>query len=234
MLREDPRDAFVLKAGRSACALANLPAGSVIGTSSIRRTAQIALRYPHLRVQDVRGNVPTRLAKLDVEKGAIDALILAAAGLIRLGLGDRISQYLDSVEGGMLYAVGQGAIGIEIRSDDKEMAKVVARIEDKPTSLVCHAERSLLRKLEGGCSAPLGVESTWIEGGDKKGQLQMKSIVVSVNGKESAQIEMYDHVNTKEDAEDYGVRAAEYLLSRGADSILKDIKAKKPSQVTDL
>ena len=182
----------------------------------------------------MRGNVHTRLAKLDAEDGPIDALILAAAGLIRLGLDDRISQYLDSVEGGMLYAVGQGAIGVEFRSDDIKMAKILASIEDKPTSLACYAERSMLRKLEGGCSAPLGVESTWIEGGDKNGQLQMKSIVVSVNGKESAQIEMYDLVSTKEDAEDYGVRAAENLLSRGADSILKYIKAKKPAEITEL
>ncbi|KAK5278905.1 porphobilinogen deaminase, partial [Exophiala xenobiotica] len=102
--REDPRDAFVIKAGREPCNIEDLPAGAVVGTSSMRRTAQIAMKYPHLRVLDVRGNVGTRLAKLDAEDGPFDAVILAAAGLIRLDLRHRITQYLDSKSGGMLYA----------------------------------------------------------------------------------------------------------------------------------
>src|SRR4051794_20405920 len=101
MTRADPRDVFVLKAGRPQCEMADLPPGSVVGTSSIRRTAQIALKYPHLRVKDIRGNVPTRLRKLDAEDSPFDAIIIAAAGLLRLDLGHRITQYLDSDSGQM-------------------------------------------------------------------------------------------------------------------------------------
>lgn len=112
MKREDCRDVLVVKQGLSYTSLADLPAGSVVGTSSIRRTAQLARRYPHLKITDVRGNIGTRLAKLDAEDGPYTCLILAAAGLLRLDLQDRITKYLDSANAGMLYAVGQGALGI--------------------------------------------------------------------------------------------------------------------------
>jgi len=232
--REDPRDAFVIKAGREPCGIADLPPGSVIGTSSIRRTAQIALRYPHLRVHDIRGNVPTRLAKLDAADGPFDALILAAAGLIRLDLGHRISQFLDSANGGMLYAVGQGAIGVENRSDDERVRAILAKIDHTQTHLATAAERSLLRTLEGGCSAPLGVETSWTNGSASSSALQMKAIVVSTDGKESAEIEMVEEVHTMADAERFGVNAASELVRRGADKILAEIQAKKPTTVADL
>jgi hydroxymethylbilane synthase len=232
--REDPRDAFVIKAGRKPVTIDKLPAGSVVGTSSIRRTAQIALKYPHLIVKDMRGNIGTRLAKLDADDGQYDALILAAAGLLRLDLGDRITQYLDSKNGGMLYAVGQGAIGIESRSNDPRVQNSLNRIDHAETHLAIAAERSLLRTLEGGCSAPLGVETTWIKDEDGKTLLQMKSNVVSTDGKESSEIELTQEVKTRADAESFGVNAASELLRKGADRILNEIKAKKPTTITDL
>lgn len=232
--REDPRDALVVKAGRDPCNIQDLPAGSIVGTSSIRRTAQIALKYPHLSVKDVRGNVPTRLSKLDAEDGPFDALILAAAGLLRLDLGDRISQYLDSENGGMLYAVGQGAIGIENRSDDVHVKKMLSKISHISTHLATITERSLLRTLEGGCSAPLGVETRWVSNVWEKPVLQMKAVVVSTDGKECSEIDMAEQVVNVEDAELFGINAAAELLRRGADKILAEIKAKKPTTVADL
>jgi hydroxymethylbilane synthase len=232
--REDPRDAFVLKAGRKACNIQDLPAGSVIGTSSIRRTAQIALKHPHLKVVDVRGNVPTRLAKLDAADGPFDALILAAAGLLRLDLGDRITQYLDSENGGMLHAVGQGAIGIENRASDHRVQSMLSLINHQQTYLATAAERSLLRTLEGGCSAPLGVETVWTEGENNHNALQLKAIVVSTDGKEKADVEMIQVVQSKEEAELFGVNAASELLRRGADKILAEIKEKRPTTIADL
>ncbi len=234
MKREDPRDAFVLKTGRPKCGLADLPPGSVVGTSSIRRTAQIALKYPHLQILDVRGNVPTRLRKLDEHGSPFDGLILAAAGLIRLDLGDRISEFLSSKTGGMLYAVGQGAIGIESRTNDLRMSKILDRINDSSTSFACLAERSLLRKLEGGCSAPLGVETKWISDRQDSRTLQMRAIVVSVDGKENAEIEMEEHIATAEAAESFGIKVADALVAKGAGQILDAIKAKKRTEPVDL
>jgi hydroxymethylbilane synthase len=232
--REDPRDAFVLKSGRPKCGLADLPAGSVVGTSSIRRTAQIALKYPQLRIQDVRGNVPTRLRKLDEDGSPFDALILAAAGLKRLDLGHRITELLSSKTGGMLYAVGQGAIGIESRTDDLRMSHLLESINDKSTSFACLAERSLLRKLEGGCSAPLGVETAWISEAQDSPVLQMRAVVVSVDGKESAEIELEEQITTAEAAERFGINVANALIAKGADKILDAIHAKKKTEVIDL
>jgi hydroxymethylbilane synthase len=234
MDRGDPRDAFVLKRGRPKCGLADLPAGSIVGTSSIRRTAQITLRYPHLRIQDVRGNVPTRLRKLDEDNSPFDALILAAAGLIRLDLGHRITEFLSSKTGGMLHAVGQGAIGIESRTNDTQMSRILEGINEKSTSLACLAERSLLRKLEGGCSAPLGVETEWISDGKATPVLQMRAVVVSVDGKESAEIELEKEITTAEAAESFGIDVANALVARGAGRILDEIHAKKRTELVDL
>ena len=234
LARADPRDAFVLKAGQEQCRISDLPAGSVIGTSSIRRTAQIALRHPHLKVQDIRGNVPTRLRKLDAEDSPFDAIVVAVAGLMRLNLGDRISEFLDSEHGGMLYAVGQGAIGVELRSDDSTMARMLAQIEDKASTFSCFAERALLRKLEGGCSAPLGVETRWLPTFDSSRLLQLKAIVVSVDGKESVESTMEAPIKTTDEAEMFGDQVAADLLSRGADRILAAIQAKKMTKPTDL
>ncbi|GMF79970.1 unnamed protein product [Aspergillus oryzae] len=223
----DSRDVLVIKQGLPNMSLSDLPAGSVVGTSSIRRTAQLALKYPHLKVIDVRGNIGTRLAKLDAEDSPYTCIILAAAGLLRLGLDDRISQYLDSKNGGMLYAVGQGALGIEIRKDDQVMRDMLNNIGHNETTFASTAERSLLRTLEGGCSAPLGVETEWIKSSDGSKKLRMRSIVVSVDGKESAEVEIDGSVDSVQAAEDFGVTVAKELVTKGAEKILEDIQRSK-------
>ena len=227
MKREDSRDVLVMKKGMSNMGLADLPAGSVVGTSSVRRTAQLARKHPHLEVADVRGNIGTRLAKLDAEDGPFACIILAAAGLLRLGLQDRISQYLDSKNGAMLHAVGQGALGIEIRKDDKQVHDMLDTIGHKETTLASLAERNLLRKLEGGCSAPLGVETEWIQESDGSQKLRMRSIVVSVDGKQSAEVEVDEVVDSPEAAEKFGVTVANALVEKGAGAILDEIQQNK-------
>lgn len=218
------------KAGSKPCKIQDLPAGSVIGTSSIRRTAQIALKYPHLVVKDVRGNINTRLTKLDKDENGYDALILAAAGLLRTNEGHRITQYLDSSDGGMLYAVGQGAIGIENRAQDGQVKEIVDAINHLPTFHAISAERSLLRTIEGGCSAPLGVETKW----EDNDMLKLNAIVVSIDGKEYAEVEVTEKVRSVAEAEQLGQMAAAEILKRGADKILEQIKAKKPTTAADL
>ncbi|KAJ5620413.1 Porphobilinogen deaminase N-terminal [Penicillium lagena] len=227
MPREDSRDVLVVKQGLPYKSLSEIPAGSVVGTSSIRRTAQLARHYPHLKVQDVRGNINTRLAKLDADDSPYTCIILAAAGLLRIDLGDRITQYLDSKNSGMLYAVGQGALGIEIRKDDHALREILAKIEDRDTTLACLAERSLLRTLEGGCSAPLGVETEWEQSSEGTRRLKMKGIVVSVDGKEAAEIELSGEVDSPDAAEALGITVAQALVDAGAGAILEAIQQKK-------
>ncbi|KAJ5939201.1 Porphobilinogen deaminase N-terminal [Penicillium verhagenii] len=226
MPREDSRDVFVVKQGLPYKSLAELPAGSVVGTSSIRRTAQLARKYPHLKVQDIRGNIGTRLSKLDAEDSPYTCAILAAAGLLRLDLQDRITQYLDSKNSGMLYAVGQGALGIEIRKEDTLLLEMLTKIGHQETTYACLAERSLLRTLEGGCSAPLGVESEWIESAGSK-KLRMRSVVVSVDGQQCAQVEVDGDVDSAESAEAFGVTVAKALVEEGAGAILEEIQRNK-------
>ncbi|KAL4796052.1 porphobilinogen deaminase, dipyromethane cofactor binding domain-containing protein [Aspergillus venezuelensis] len=231
MKREDSRDVLVIKQGLPPMSLAEMPAGSVVGTSSIRRTAQLARKYPHLKVKDVRGNIGTRLSKLDADDSPYTCLILAAAGLLRLGLEDRIYQYLDSKNAGMLYAVGQGALGIEIRKDDKVMRDILSTVGHDQTTFACLAERSLLRTLEGGCSAPLGVETEWVQGDDGSSKLRMRSVVVSVDGSEAAEIEIDGAVDSAQSAEEFGVTVAKTLAAKGADEILAKIQQNKQLKV---
>ncbi|KAL4904891.1 hypothetical protein BDW74DRAFT_168076 [Aspergillus multicolor] len=231
MKREDSRDVLVIKKGLPNMSLAEMPAGSVVGTSSIRRTAQLARKYPHLKVMDVRGNIGTRLAKLDAEDSPYTCLILAAAGLLRLELGDRIYQYLDSKNAGMLYAVGQGALGIEIRKGDKVMEDMLKTVGHDETTFACLAERSLLRTLEGGCSAPLGVETEWIQDADGSSKLRMRSVVVSVDGSEQAEIEVDGAVDSPQSAEEFGVTVAKALVEKGAGKILAEIQQNKQLKV---
>jgi hydroxymethylbilane synthase len=228
----DVRDAFVVKKGSKYQSIDELPTGSVVGTSSIRRTAQILARYPHLKVDDMRGNVPTRLRKLDAEDSPFAALIVAAAGLLRLDMGDRITQYLDSKQG-MLHAVGQGTVGIENRSSDKNVQRMLGQINHKRSFFATTAERSLLRTIEGGCSAPLGVETEWSTE-DSGDLLRLKAVVVSTDGKKVVEIEIQEQVQDKEAAERLGSDAADQLLRKGADTILAEIKAKRPTTITDL
>ncbi|CAO1638200.1 unnamed protein product [Parajaminaea phylloscopi] len=165
--REDPRDALVVKAGLPYRTLDDLPPGSVIGTSSVRRVAQLRSRYPSLVFSDVRGNLNTRLAKLDAPTGPYTAIVLAAAGLIRINLSHRITAFLSKPV--MLHSVGQGSLALEVRKPppgadpktnrDARILEMVKRIGDWRATARAEAERSLLRELEGGCSIPVGVET---------------------------------------------------------------------------
>ncbi|KAI2608187.1 porphobilinogen deaminase [Hypoxylon fragiforme] len=224
--REDPRDVVVVKQslGDRYKKLSDLPAGAVVGTSSVRRMAQIRRRYPHLRFEDVRGNIDTRLRKLDAEDGEYSVLILAAAGLLRMGFSARISQYLESGTegGGMLHAVGQGGLGIEARGDDERTLKLLAPLQDHDAMLACEAERSLMRTLEGGCSIPIGVETSWV--GDD-GKLRLAATVVNVEGTEAVDADNAAVVKTREEAEAFGKVVAQQLTDSGAQKILDVINA---------
>ena len=211
--REDPADALVMHAKNKDLTLATLPEGAVVGTSSLRRLAQLRHHYPHLTFKDVRGNVITRLEKLD--SGQFDCLILAAAGLGRLGLGDRIHELIDpSIS---LHAVGQGALGIECRDGDAAVLEQIKVLEHRPTALRCLAERAFLRTLEGGCQVPIGV-NTRFEGDE----LVLTGMVASLDGKQLIR----DELRAPQDqAEDLGNRLAELLRSQGAGEILAKIFA---------
>jgi hydroxymethylbilane synthase len=172
--RVNPADALVVNSKNQDYQLDNLPEGSVIGTSSLRRLAQLRHHYPHLTFKDVRGNVNTRLAKLDA--GEYDGIILAVAGLERLGLGDRVHQVIPAEIS--LHAVGQGALGIECRDGDAEVLQVLKVLEHAPSRDRCYAERAFLRELQGGCQVPIGV-NTAIE----DGILTLTGMVASLDGK---------------------------------------------------
>ena len=211
--REDPADALVMHAKNKDLTLASLPEGAVVGTSSLRRLAQLRHHYPHLTFKDVRGNVITRLEKLD--SGQFDCLILAAAGLGRLGLGDRIHELIDpSIS---LHAVGQGALGIECRDGDAAVLEQIKVLEHRPTALRCLAERAFLRTLEGGCQVPIGVNSRF-EGNE----LVLTGMVASLDGKQLIRDELR---GPQDEAEDLGNRLAELLRSQGAGEILAKIFA---------
>jgi hydroxymethylbilane synthase len=211
--RENPADAVVVNAKCQQYQLETLPAGSVIGTSSLRRLAQLRHHFPHLSFKDVRGNVITRLEKLD--RGEYDALILAAAGLQRLDLGDRIHQIVPPEIS--LHAVGQGALGIECREGDTEVLTLLQSLEHKPTAYRCLAERAFLRELEGGCQVPIGV-NTQIEGDN----LTLIGMVSTLDG----QTLIKDQITgLAVDAEKLGIDLANTLKSQGAQAILDEIFA---------
>lgn len=219
--REDPRDVVVFKKSLEGKykTIGELPKGSVIGTSSIRRIAQLKRRYPHLEFADVRGNIQTRLRKGDDEEGPFSAIILAAAGLLRLDFGDRIAQYLDSASAGILHAVGQGALGVEARKSDKFVLDLLKEFEDNQTMLACWAERSVMRTLEGGCSVPIGVETRWVNG-----RLRLSATVVNFEGNQFADVEEEAAIETQEEADTFGREVARKLTEKGADKILDAIK----------
>jgi hydroxymethylbilane synthase len=211
--REDPADALVVHARHQDKNLASLPAGAVVGTSSLRRLAQLKYHYPHLLFKDVRGNVITRLEKLD--SGDYDCLILAAAGLGRLGLSNRIHELIDPNIS--LHAVGQGALGIECRVADPEVLTLIKVLEHRPTALRCLAERSFLRNLEGGCQVPIGVNSSF-----ENGNLHLTGMVASLDGLRLIR----DQASGPEsDPESIGIALAEKLRSQGAGEILQEIFA---------
>ena len=211
--REDPADALVVHEKHKDKQIDTLPEGAVIGTSSLRRLAQLRYHFPHLAFKDIRGNLNTRLAKLDA--GEYDALILAAAGLKRLDMSDRIHQFLPSTLS--LHAVGQGALGIECRGDDTEVLELLKALEHIPTRDRCYAERAFLRQLEGGCQVPIGVDTT-LEGDT----LTLTGIVASVDGKKLVK----DTVSGKaSDAENLGNELAQLMRQQGAQEILQEIFA---------
>ena len=206
--REDPRDAFV---SNTFASLDDLPQGSVVGTSSLRRQAQLLTRRPDLQIRFLRGNVNTRLAKLDA--GEYDAIILAAAGLIRLGFEDRITSAI-SIEHS-LPAGGQGAVGIECRSADSEIHALLAPLHHADTAVRVTAERALNKHLNGGCQVPIACyavldgEQVWLRGlvGDPSGGLLLSA---DARGLQSAATEL-------------GIQVAEELLAQGAGDILKAV-----------
>ncbi|MEH2049851.1 hydroxymethylbilane synthase [Nostoc sp.] len=211
--RENPADALVVHEKHKDKQIDTLPEGAVIGTSSLRRLAQLRHHFPHFTFKDVRGNLITRLAKLDA--GEYDALILAAAGLERLGMSDRVHQILPSEIS--LHAVGQGALGIECRADDSELLTLLKAIEHPQTRDRCLAERSFLRSLEGGCQVPIGV-NTEISGDN----LTLTGIVASIDGQKFVKDAVTGQANN---AEALGIELAELLRQQGAQEILSEIFA---------
>ncbi|KAI8477958.1 hypothetical protein Bbelb_443130 [Branchiostoma belcheri] len=237
--REDPYDAVLMHPKHATKHLSDLPENSVIGTSSVRRVAQLKRKYPHLKFESVRGNLNTRLRKLD-EDEVYSALVLAAAGVKRMDWESRISQTLLPDE--CLYAVGQGALAVEVRANDSDTLDLVSKLNHEETLLRCVAERALLRELEAGCSTPVAV---YTEIKDK--ELYLTGAVLSLDGseclKETMQTSLSD-TQTQEDssseahqhyvsvvaqtishqamqaAEDIGIDMAKLLISKGAGDIL--------------
>jgi hydroxymethylbilane synthase len=208
--REDPRDAFVSKNYTS---FESLPKGARLGTSSLRRQCQLAAQRPDLNIIDLRGNVNTRLQKLDA--GDYDAIILAAAGLKRLGMQDRITETLSPEIS--LPAIGQGAVGIECRVDDDWVNELLAPLNDRDTAIRVRAERALNHRLQGGCQVPIAGYAELAHG-----VILLRGLVGTVDGSKIIHGEI---AGQPEDAEYLGRVLAEDLLSRGADAILENLYA---------
>jgi hydroxymethylbilane synthase len=207
-LREDPRDALI---SRDGARFKDLPLGAKVGTSSLRRQAQLLQARPDLSVSMLRGNLDTRLKKL--REGHFDAIVLAAAGLRRLGWEREITEYLPPDIS--LPAIGQGALGIEGRTDDAFVRDILSRLEHAPTRTMVMAERSLLHRLQGGCQVPIAAHAS-VTGSE----LLLEGLVASVDGKEVIR----DRVKgPADDPHSLGIELAERLLSRGGDRILRTI-----------
>ncbi len=206
--REDPSDAFV---SNNFASLAELPEGSVVGTSSLRRQCQLLASRPDLEIKFLRGNVNTRLKKLD--DGEYDAIILATAGLVRLEMGDRIRERITPEE--MLPAGGQGAVGIECRIDDESTRELLKPLHHTLTAERVMAERAMNKRLEGGCQVPIGCYAIHTDDG-----LWLRGLVGSPDGAEMIEADIRGACS---EAEIMGVTLAEQLLSYGADRILKEV-----------
>ena len=209
MEREDPRDAFVSNRYKS---LDDMPAGTLVGTSSLRRQTQIRERYPQLKIDWLRGNVNTRLRKLD--DGEFDAIILASAGLIRLGFHDRIRAPIEPES--CLPAIGQGVLGIEIRSDDEAVRQLLAPLGHAKTTTLISAERALNKTLNGGCQVPIAGHA--IFEGD---EIYLRGLVGEPDG---SLILRADIRGSVDQAENLGVKLAQDLIAQGADRILASIQ----------
>lgn len=203
--REDPRDAFV---SNDFASLEDLPVNSIVGTSSLRRQSQLQARFPHLKIESLRGNLQTRLRKLD--EGQYAAIILAAAGLIRLELGHRIRQFIAPEQS--IPAVGQGALGIEISSSRPDLIAVLAPLNHADTQLCVEAERGMSRTLAGSCTVPLGAYAT-CEGEN----IRITGFVASVDGR---QMLVETATGNRQQAEALGQKLAAQLIAQGADKIL--------------
>ncbi len=208
--REDPCDAFV--SNKYSC-MEDLPANARIGTSSLRRQCQVSVRFPDAQILSLRGNVNTRLAKLDA--GEFDAIILAAAGLMRLGFTDRITQKLDTTVS--LPAVGQGAVGIECRVDDVELNQLLAVLQDADSCITVGAERAMNNRLNGGCQVPIAGFAE-LQGD----QLFMRGLVGKPDG---TLIYRAEKTGPASEAEAIGRAVAEELLASGAGDILSELYA---------
>jgi hydroxymethylbilane synthase len=210
--REDPRDAVVINKGIEAEGLGDLPAGSRVGTSSLRRRAQLLALRSDLEVVELRGNVPTRLKKLD--GGGVHAAILAAAGLIRLDARNRIKQMLDAPE--WLPAAGQGAIAIQIKSDDDRMRGILRPLDHQQTSIATRAERAFLAALEGGCQVPIGALAV-----ERDGDLILYGMLADISGAQILRGEVTVDRNRPESA---GETLAEDIRSRGGNTLLASLR----------
>ena len=210
--REDPRDAFV---SNTYANLSELPQGAIVGTSSLRRQCQLKAKRPDLDIRDLRGNVNTRLRKLD--EGQYEAIILASAGLIRLKMSDRIAQYIEPEE--MLPANGQGAVGIECRVNDDIIKTLLAPLECNTTRIRVLTERAMNKALEGGCQVPIASYSVISADGKN---VHLRGLVGAIDGSEMIESEITGPI---EQGEALGNTLAQELLSRGADKILKQVYA---------
>jgi hydroxymethylbilane synthase len=214
--RLDPRDCLIMSGGCQV--FADLPQGATVGTSSLRRGAQLLAMRPDLAIVPLRGNIDSRLRKLTDE--GLDAIVLAAAGLARMGWTDRISAYLPPEE--CIPAVGQGALGVECRQDDKFTLALLGLLHHEATALAVAAERAFLRRLDGGCQVPIGAYAAWEESaagdGDGKRCLKLKGMVGRPDGK---LVLAEQYVGT--DPEALGTELAEALLVRGAAAILAEV-----------
>ncbi len=209
MQREDPRDAFVSNHYDN---LASLPEGAIVGTSSLRRQTQIREKYPHLVINWLRGNVNTRLKKLD--NGEYDAIILASAGLLRLKFADRIKAFISPEDS--LPAAGQGAVGIECRVDDTAVHQLLEPLRDEQTTIRVTAERAMNTRLNGGCQVPIAGFATL--NGD---ELLIKGLVGEPDGSTVLRAEV---TGKQCDAEQLGIQLADQLLALGADKILAKVQ----------
>ena len=207
--REEAGDALI---GRSAKSLQQLGPGARVGTSSLRRRAQLLNARPDLQIEDLRGNLNTRIAKLEGQD--LDAIILAAAGVKRMGWEDKISERIPFAVS--LPAVGQGSVGIEIREDDEEIQRLVKTLEHRESSIAIKAERAMLRTLEGGCQIPIGALGK-VDGN----QLELEGVVASLDGKELLRTSV---VGSVDQAEELGVQLANKLIAMGADKILTSVR----------
>lgn len=225
--REDPRDALV---GRGPVTLDRLPEGVIVATSSLRRRAQLLRLRPDLRVTDIRGNVDTRVAKLDSQPECA-AILLATAGLVRLGLADRIGERLPLEV--MLPAPGQGALAVTAREDDAEaIALARGAVHHTATALAVFAERAFLRRLEGGCQVPVAAFAE-LDGDGSTDRLRLRGLVVSLRGERAVRgMEVARAVDVN-GAEAIGLALAERLLDQGAAEILASVRAAGASAVSE-